>query len=47
MPIVAACMMTAVRSYFSGCVTEQSLPRGNGVTSTGGHSDEAFWKSEL
>lgn len=47
MPTVAASMLTTAESYFSVHVTEQSLPGRDGITSTGGHTDGAFWKSEL
>lgn len=45
--MVAASMLTIAESGFAVSVTVRSLSGREGMTSTGGHSAGAFWKSEL
>lgn len=45
--MVAASMLTTAENGFAVSVTEHSLSGRDGITSTGGHSAGALWKSEL
>ena len=47
MPINAASILTTAENHLSVIVTGHLLSGRDGITPTGGHSDGAFWKSEL
>lgn len=46
-PTLTESTVTAAESELLVSVPEQSLLGRDGITSTGGHFDDAFWKSEL
>ena len=47
MPINAASILTTAENHLSVIVTGRLLSGRDGITPTRGHSDGAFWKSEL